>query len=181
MNQENQNSEGLEVQKKPLARVFVVSVTLLVAVLALTGYFAYRNYSLDADIANEQNRLAGYEASIQALSQDPGVQAMDLLRKAKPEILKTMDRSNVAKYVRELDELRTKYSVNFTGFNFANNAVSTTVNAPRSPIADPVSKTAKFISDYRDGTASGSFLLSPVSTFAGGNENRTFAVQLNIK
>ncbi len=187
MNRENTEAKDTwnqEISKEKasrFSRAFKGALIIFVLTVGVTGFLWYRISVLDNAIRLEEGRIRDYENSIVSLRSDPRVQAVDILQKTKSEVVKIMDRADITRYINELQALRVKYSLNFTGFSFMNNTISTTVHAIRSPISDPVSKTVKFIGDFRDDVLTGSLALDPVSGFAWGGESRTFNVVFTIK
>lgn len=124
---------SLEVEspKTKLPLTTILSGVFLLVVLALTGFFYYRTTSLDAQIEAEKKRSQEYQDSILALKQDPVVQASEVLKQSKPEIIKAITASVASNYIRELDHIHRDYLIQFSGFSYQSGKISTSVNAEK--------------------------------------------------
>jgi len=165
--------------KIPLATI--LSGVFLLVVLALTGLFYYQSTSLDAQIEVEKKRSQEYQDSIVALKSDPAVQASEVLKQAKPEIIKSITNSVASNYIRELDRIHRDYLIQFSGFAYQPGHITTSVTAEKGLSDDAIRKVIKLIGDYRTNTYSGSLMLSPVTSVSGDADKRSFGVDFKIK
>ena len=111
--------------------VLIGSGGFLLCVLLLTGYFWYRNASLDTAIETEKQHAIEYDASITTLKANSSVQAAEILAQAKPTIIRNIESSVVSNYIRELDRIHRDYLVRFSGFAYQPGQVATSVIAEK--------------------------------------------------
>ncbi len=118
-------------QKSAVSKLLIASFTLLGLVILVTAYFVWQNYTLGNQIDVAKAEEQKYQSQIDILKSDPQVRAAEILANQKDSIAKSIEKSNAAKYVRELDQLHKDYGITFNGFSYSQNKVSTAVTSQK--------------------------------------------------
>ena len=162
-----------------LLPIFAYLILALVIGATIGLFFLGKN--VDHQIAVSDRLTAEYQTQIDTLKKEPLLQGAEILARSKDEIKKNITRSNPATALRELDRIHKDYAIQFTGFSLAKDVITSSVSASRGLEDDAIRKIVKLIGDYRDGTASGSFLLEPVLSVSGDETKRSFGIQFKLK
>lgn len=129
----------------------LVSGLVFIGVIALSGFFYWKNTDMDRIIAENRTKTQEYQRKIDVLKADPLVRAGELFIGQKEALSRSIDRSNAAKYVRELEKMQKEFGFFFTGFSFFQDKINTSVMAPKGLDSDGVQKLIRFIAGYREG------------------------------
>jgi hypothetical protein len=179
-------SSGMSSSKKT---TYISGIFLLI-ICSLTGFLFWQQRTIEAKIQSTQSQLSEYQSKITLLKSDPQVRASEILATQKDVIEKTIEKSNAARYIRELTTLSSLYGVAFNGFTFSQNKVSTTAVAQKGLDDDAIRKIIRLIGGYRetkkDMISSGTgglspFKLAPVLSVSGDSEKRNIHVDFTIQ
>lgn len=111
--------------------------------------------------------------------------ATDLVERNRTSLESAVNRSKAQDYVQEFLRLRLNYKVDFEGFTFSNDKITTTVSAASvGGSDDPIDRIIKFIADFRsnEGAAKESPLsLGDVRMVSGETGKRSFSVEFEVK
>lgn len=128
------------------------SIVTLLVVAGLTGFFYWQNAKLTDKIAEIRGKTAEYQTKVEVLKADPMVRAGELFANQKEALSQAIYRSNAAIYVREMQKMQKDFGINFSGFSFALDKVTTGVSAQKGLDSDAVQKLIKLIAGYREKT-----------------------------
>ncbi len=159
----------------------IVCYLILALVIGATIGIWFLQKNIDTQIRESDTLHQEYQAKIDTLKRDPLLQGAEILARSKEDIKKNITRSNPASAIRELDRIHKEYAIQFTGFSLAKDIVTSSVSASRGLEDDAIRKVIKLIGDYRDGTATGSFMLEPVMSVSGEATKRSLGVQFKLK
>jgi hypothetical protein len=170
-------SSGMSSSKKT---TYISGIFLLI-ICSLTGFLFWQQRTIEAKIQSTQSQLSEYQSKITLLKSDPQVRASEILATQKDVIEKTIEKSNAARYIRELTTLSSLYGVAFNGF---------TAVAQKGLDDDAIRKIIRLIGGYRetkkDMISSGTgglspFKLAPVLSVSGDSEKRNIHVDFTIQ
>lgn len=105
---------------------------------------------MNRTIAENRAKTQEYQRKIDVLKADSLVRAGELFIGQKEALSRSIDRSNAAKYVRELEKMQKEFGFFFTGFSYFQDKITTSVMAPKGLDSDGVQKLIRFIAGYRE-------------------------------
>jgi len=174
--------------KSPDAFIYATSIVVALVVFFSTAFFFWENSRMDAKIQDIRSKTQEYQEQIEVLNKDPNVRAWELFFVQKDTISRSINQSNAANYIREMEKIEKDFGLYFNGFSFSKDKIATSVVAQKGVDPDAIQKILKFIASYRtpakpgSTTGSGSqFLLSPVLSVSGDEEKRNISVDFKIK
>lgn len=120
-----------------------------IGTLVLTGYYYWSNNAAKNELMEIEAKTASYQSQVNELKADPSVLSAEVLMTQKDAIVKTIEQSNPAIYLRELEAIYKDQGVSFRSFNFSKNKVTTVLVVQRGADDDAVRKLIKLIAGYR--------------------------------
>ncbi len=174
--------------KSPDAFIYATSIVVALMVFLSTAFFYWENRRMDAKIQDIRSKTQEYQEQIEVLKKDPNVRAWELFFGQKDAISRSINKSNAANYIREMEKIEKDFGLYFNGFSFSQDRISTGVTVQKGVDTDAIQKIIKFIASYRTPAKSGSttgsgsqFLLNPVLSVSGDEEKRNISVDFKIK
>ena len=82
-----------------------IAGSFLVFIVLVTGYYYWTNYQAEKVLDQINSEKAEYESKIQVLKSNPDILAAEILMTKEAEIKKTIELSNPAIYIRELERI----------------------------------------------------------------------------
>jgi DNA-binding MurR/RpiR family transcriptional regulator len=87
--------------------------------LLATGYYYWTNYQAQKVLEGIYAEKSGYDTQIQVLKSNPEILAAEILLTKEEELKKTIEQSNPAIYLRELDRIYKAKGIYFEGFSYS--------------------------------------------------------------
>ncbi len=178
--------EGAEARKPAgIPAIVPVAVAVFLGTVSASAYLWYQTGEASRQAESVRSENAALGSAIAELRADPSVLATDLVERNRALLESSVDRSKAQDYANEFMRLRRDYSVDFAGFTFAGNKISTVVHASsESGSTDPVDRVIRFIGDFRSGSGSAAespLSLGEVRLVTGEANARSFAVEFEVK
>lgn len=168
--------------------IYTISIAVALVVFLSTVFFYWENSRMDAKIQDIRTKTQEYQGQIEVLKKDPIVRAWELFFGQREALSWSINKSNAANYVREMQKIEKEFGLYFNGFSFSQDRITTSIMSQKGVDTDAIQKIIKFIASYRApnkpglDTGSGSqFLLSPVLSVSGDEEKRNISVDFKIK
>ena len=160
----------------------VFSIVITIAVVGSYGYLIFATGSLQSDLTRTHDSIATKKTAIDQLQKDRDIRAYRAYQTASGMIDSTIVHSEAQRYITELMHLSQQYNINFNGFNFSGDHVTTSATVTSLLNDNPTESIATFIEDYRDPTKKDTHLfhLAPVTSIAGSDARRSFSVDFSL-
>ncbi len=145
-------------------------------------YLKVANASIAENIVQTNTQISDLERSVQTLRDDRRIRAYEYYDDAKSEIDETIRLSMVQRYITEFLRVSEKYRIEFSGFSYAGDRISTSAQSRDLGDVrfDSAEKVSRMIRDYRTDTDDTLFLLSPILSLSGDDETRDFGIVFDI-
>ncbi len=135
--------------EKTKSSYFPASTIFLVVVLVATILlYLYNNY-IENSIKDIQNDTTTIEASIKEVENDKNIQIYRLIELNKEVIASYESMNKITKYINHLNELKSKYNLEFNWFDLSKWEIVTNIKTTSDDGWLAYQKTRDFINKYR--------------------------------
>ena len=195
MNSRDWSNGGASLPKKTFAysKATLIAWGILIVVILITVFLYSRVLILEGERSDIISAIATDQAAIDQLKAKPELRAAELFRNNKTMLSTTIDKSNAATYIRELERIQSEdNNLIMSGFSFNSSAkwgkITTSAVSLKGSTDDAVKRIILLIRGYRDpklaNSASGAlakFDLKQIQSIAGKSDKRSINLEFTVQ
>lgn len=166
---------------------FLISLVLLIFSLAINGVVYSYNYYINKNIEGISSSIEQSKTAINNLKKNEKIRIYNLVDLNKKNIAILDKKSNIVEYIEHFKSIKSKYWIEFTGFNYSDWKITTNALAENKALtllsrkSASYIKVADFIEKYRLDTDKDAKFNLPFITTINWQSEMKFDVNFEVK